>query len=136
MKGKKTNSLKPPLTKRPFVVGYQNLYEMSDWNWWVPETKKAYRPLQLSLMKFWGKTIWGEYDKRAKSRRGRRRWYQTMESLTQKTSSKRPETTLQNKETTAQIYWKYGLKTRTKNLGSRVHFLYVWGRCEWIILAV
>ena len=32
--------------------------------------KKLYRLLKMSLMKFWGKTMWRKYDKRAKSKRG------------------------------------------------------------------
>ena len=40
MKFKITNNLKPPLTKNPFAVSYRAQYEMSDWKWWVSETKK------------------------------------------------------------------------------------------------
>ena len=57
MKFKITNNLKPLLTKNPFAVSYRAQYEMSDWKWWVSETKKnLYMLLKVSLMKFWGKT--------------------------------------------------------------------------------
>ena len=49
MKGKLTNSLKPPLTKRPFAVGYQELYELTDWKLRVSETKKIYWLIKVNL---------------------------------------------------------------------------------------
>ena len=41
---------------------------------WVSETKKSYRVLKVShkFLNFWGKTIWGNYDKGAKSKSERR----------------------------------------------------------------
>ena len=36
---RKSNSLKPPLTKRPAEVGYWELNEIAS-KWWMPGTKK------------------------------------------------------------------------------------------------
>ena len=58
MKGKITDSLKPPLTKRPSSVGYQKLNEMSGSSKYLRQRHK--------FLNFWGKTIWGNYGKRAK----------------------------------------------------------------------
>ena len=59
MKGKITYSLKPPLTKRPSEVGYWKLNEM-------PGSSACLRQ-KHQFLNFWGKTIWGNYGKRAKS---------------------------------------------------------------------
>ena len=60
MKGEITFSLKPPLTKRLSVVGYWKVNEM-------PGSNKGLRQ-KYKLLNFWGKTIWGNYGKRAKSK--------------------------------------------------------------------
>ena len=60
MKGEITFSLKPPLTKRLSVVGYWKVNEM-------PGSNKCLRQ-KYKLLNFWGKTIWGNYGKRAKSK--------------------------------------------------------------------
>ena len=64
MKGKITYSLKPPLTKRPSEVGYWKLNEM-------PGSSECLRQ-KHKFLNFWGKTIWGNYNKRAKSKWERR----------------------------------------------------------------
>ena len=69
MKGKITDSLKPSLTKRPIKVGYWKLYE-------TPGSNECLRQTHLFL-NLWGKTIWGNYGKQAKSKWERRvssRW--------------------------------------------------------------
>ena len=60
MKGEITFSLKPPLTKRPSVVGYWKVNEM-------PGSNKCLRQ-KYKLLNFWGKKIWGNCGKRAKSK--------------------------------------------------------------------
>ena len=69
MKGKITDSLKPPLTKRPSVVGYWKLKEMLG-------SSECLRQ-KHQFLNFWGKTIWGNYGKRVKPKWERRvsnRW--------------------------------------------------------------
>ena len=59
MKGKITDSLKPPLTKKPSEVGYWKLNEMPG--------KSECLGQKHQFLNFWGKTIWGNYGKQAKS---------------------------------------------------------------------
>ena len=68
VKGKVTNSFKPPLTERPFALGYRELSEMSNWKWWMSERKKQ---LNKVFVLWWGSEVkqYGNYDKRAKSKR-------------------------------------------------------------------
>ena len=51
-------------------------------------------------------------------------------------SIKEPERTIQNKETIVQSYWKMSDQNTKKIPGSRLRFLTVWERWEWIIFAV
>ena len=64
MKGKITDSLKPPSTKSPSEVGYWKLNE-------IPGSSKCLRQ-KHQFLSFWGKTIWGNYGKRAKLKWERR----------------------------------------------------------------
>ena len=64
MKDKITDSLQPPLMKRSSNVGYWKLNEM-------PRSSECLRQ-KHKFLNFWGKTIWGNYDKRAKSKWERR----------------------------------------------------------------
>ena len=68
VKGKVTNSFKPPLTERPFALGYRELSEMSNWKWWMSERKKQ---LNKVFVLWWGSEVkqYGNYDKRAESKR-------------------------------------------------------------------
>ena len=52
MKGKLTNSLKPPLTKRPSEVGYWELNEMTGSGGTLRQKKLKVRLLKVSH-KFW-----------------------------------------------------------------------------------
>ena len=64
-----TDSLKPPLPKMSSEVGYWKLNEMPG----ISECLKE----KDQFLNFWGKTICGNYGKRAKSKRERRasnRW--------------------------------------------------------------
>ena len=60
MKDKITDSFKSPLTKRPSEVGYWKLNEM-------PGSNECLRQ-KHQFLNFWGKTIWGNYGKQAKSK--------------------------------------------------------------------
>ena len=69
MKDKITDSLKPLLMQRPSMVGYCKLNEMQG-------SGECLRQ-ENQFVNFWGKTIWGNYSKRAKSKWERRvsnRW--------------------------------------------------------------
>ena len=60
MKDKITDSLKPALLKRPSDVGYWKLNEMPGSTEYLRQKHK--------FLNFWGKTIWRNNDKRAKSK--------------------------------------------------------------------
>ena len=60
MQGKVTDSLKPWLTKKTVEVGYWKLNEMS-------ESGECLRQ-KHQFLNFWGKTILGNYGKRANSK--------------------------------------------------------------------
>ena len=64
MKDEITDSLKPPLMKRSSDIGYWKLNEM-------PASNECLRR-KHKFLNFWGKTIWRNYDKRAKSKWERR----------------------------------------------------------------
>ena len=69
MNGKLIDSLKPLLTKNSSEVGYWKLNEM-------PGSSKCLEQ-KHQLLNFWGKTIWENYGKQAKSKWERRvlnRW--------------------------------------------------------------
>ena len=60
VKDKITDSLKPPLMKRPPDIDYWKLKEM-------PGSSECLRQ-KHEFLNFWGKTTWRNYDKQAKSK--------------------------------------------------------------------
>ena len=58
MKGKTTDSLKPPLTKSPSEVGYWKLNE-------IPGSGECLRQKHL-FFNFWSQTIWANYGKKSR----------------------------------------------------------------------
>ena len=75
MEGKITDSLKPPLTKRPSKVGYWKLNEMTGSSDCLIQKHQ--------FVNFWGKTIWGKYGKTSKAKMGEE-GMKSMKSHTQK----------------------------------------------------
>ena len=71
MKGKRTNSLKPPLTKSPSEIGYWELNEVPRSGGCLRQKPYMLPKVSYKFLNFWGKTIWGNYGKQAKSKRER-----------------------------------------------------------------
>ena len=98
MKGKITHSLKPPLTKRSEEVGYWKL----KWG-----ARKQYLRQKHQFLNFWGKTIWGNYGKREKSKWGSRvsnQWNHVKKKRLLLMVENRKLSTLKSKLWTSQIW--------------------------------
>ena len=126
MKGKITDSLKLLLTKRTSEVSYWKLNEMSGSNECLRQKHQ--------FLNFWGKTMWGSYGKRGKSKREGRvsnRWNH-MRSVIMKgktTDSLKPSFA---KRTSEVGYWKLNeMPGSSECLRQNHQFLNFWGKRIW-----